>query len=97
MLRRSRGYVPAEPRAPAGGAAAAGLRRRAEEHLLPGQGRAAPGWATTSATCSNWETLRSFREGIEHFERLFAVAPEVVAHDLHPEYLSTSTRWSARG
>ena len=29
----------------------------------------------------------SFREGIEHFERLFAVAPEVVAHDLHPDYL----------
>ena len=37
----------------------------------------------------NWETLRSFREGIEHFERLFAVAPELVAHDLHPDYLST--------
>ena len=37
----------------------------------------------------NYETLRSFTEGIEHFERLFAVAPEVVAHDLHPEYLST--------
>ena len=38
---------------------------------------------------SNYETLRSFTEGIEHFERLFAVTPEVVAHDLHPEYLST--------
>ena len=37
----------------------------------------------------NYETLRSFTEGIEHFERLFAVEPEVVAHDLHPEYLST--------
>ena len=37
----------------------------------------------------NYETLRSFREGVAHFERLFAVAPEVVAHDLHPEYLST--------
>ena len=37
----------------------------------------------------NYETLRSFTEGIEHFQRLFAVTPEVVAHDLHPEYLST--------
>ncbi|MGH3899162.1 MAG: carbamoyltransferase HypF [Pseudonocardiaceae bacterium] len=37
----------------------------------------------------NYETLRSFTEGIEHFGRLFDVAPEVVAHDLHPEYLST--------
>src|SRR4029450_3860981 len=37
----------------------------------------------------NYETLRSFTEGIEHFRRLFDVTPEVVAHDLHPEYLST--------
>jgi hydrogenase maturation protein HypF len=37
----------------------------------------------------NAETLRSFTEGIAHFRRLFDITPEVVAHDLHPEYLST--------
>ncbi len=37
----------------------------------------------------NLETLRSFTEGIEHFRRLFHLQPEVVAYDLHPEYLST--------
>ncbi len=37
----------------------------------------------------NAETLRSFTEGIEHFKRLFDLRPEVVAYDLHPEYLST--------
>ncbi len=37
----------------------------------------------------NYETYASFTQGIEHFCRLFDVAPEVVAHDLHPEYLST--------
>jgi hydrogenase maturation protein HypF len=37
----------------------------------------------------NLETLRSFEQGIEHFKRLFHLHPEVVAHDLHPEYLST--------
>jgi hydrogenase maturation protein HypF len=37
----------------------------------------------------NYETLRSFREGIEHYCRLFDVRPELVAYDLHPEYLST--------
>ncbi len=37
----------------------------------------------------NFETLRSFTEGIEHFSRLFDIKPDVVAHDLHPEYLST--------
>jgi hydrogenase maturation protein HypF len=37
----------------------------------------------------NYETFRSFSEGIAHFRRLFDVTPQVVAHDLHPEYLST--------
>ncbi|MGH2651774.1 MAG: carbamoyltransferase HypF, partial [Actinomycetota bacterium] len=37
----------------------------------------------------NYETYASFRQGIDHFCRLFDITPEVVAHDLHPEYLST--------
>jgi len=36
------------------------------------------------------ETLAAFEDGIAHFERLFAVAPAVVAHDRHPDYLSTA-------
>jgi hydrogenase maturation protein HypF len=38
---------------------------------------------------ANHETLRAYTEGIAHFCRLFDVRPEIVAHDLHPEYLST--------
>ncbi|GAA3257021.1 carbamoyltransferase HypF [Nonomuraea helvata] len=37
----------------------------------------------------NYETLRSYAEGIEHFAALFGVRPEVVAYDPHPEYLSS--------
>jgi hydrogenase maturation protein HypF len=37
----------------------------------------------------NLETLDSFKGGIEHFKRLFNLSPEVIAYDLHPEYLST--------
>ena len=37
----------------------------------------------------NYETYRSFTEGIAHLRRLFDITPEVVVHDLHPEYLST--------
>ena len=37
----------------------------------------------------NLETLNSFREGIEHFKRLFDLKPDVVAYDLHPDYLSS--------
>lgn len=37
----------------------------------------------------NYETLRSFEQGVEHFERLFRVKPVALAHDLHPNYLAT--------
>ena len=37
----------------------------------------------------NLETLTSFCEGIEHFQRLFDIHPEAIAYDLHPEYLAT--------
>ncbi|HST54389.1 MAG TPA: carbamoyltransferase HypF [Solirubrobacteraceae bacterium] len=89
-LRRSRGYVPAGLR----------LRAAARRPLL------ACGAELKSTFCvargerawvshhigdlGNWETLRSFREGVAHFERLFAVTPEVIVHDLHPSYLSTA-------
>src|SRR5206468_1313198 len=33
---------------------------------------------------------QAFRDGIRHFQRLFAVTPEIVVHDLHPDYLSTA-------
>ena len=37
----------------------------------------------------NYETLRSFEDGIAHFERLFRIKPEVIAYDLHPNYMAT--------
>jgi hydrogenase maturation protein HypF len=38
---------------------------------------------------TNAETYATFREQIEHLGRLFDLSPTIVAHDLHPEYLST--------
>jgi hydrogenase maturation protein HypF len=37
----------------------------------------------------NYETLRSFEDGITYFERLFRIQPEAIVYDLHPNYLST--------
>ena len=37
----------------------------------------------------NYETLRSFEEGIGHFERLFRIQPDAIGCDLHPDYLSS--------
>jgi hydrogenase maturation protein HypF len=89
-IRRSRGYVPA----------ALGLPVPARRPLLACGAelkstfcvaKGARAWVSHHVgDLANWETLRSFREGIGHFERLFAVQPEVVAHDLHPDYLSTA-------
>ena len=37
----------------------------------------------------NYETLRSFEGGVQHFQKLFRVTPEAIAYDLHPDYLAT--------
>ena len=37
----------------------------------------------------NYETLRSFEDGVTHFERLFRIRPEAIVCDSHPNYLST--------
>ena len=37
----------------------------------------------------NLETLEFFRETLDHMKQFFRVNPQVVAHDLHPDYLST--------
>jgi hydrogenase maturation protein HypF len=37
----------------------------------------------------NYETLKSFEHGVEHFENLFRVKPQAIAHDMHPNYLAT--------
>jgi hydrogenase maturation protein HypF len=90
FLRRSRGYVPAAVRLPGAGAPRPLLACGAElkNTFCVAKGRRA--WVSHHiGDLENYETLRSFEEGIEHFKRLFAVVPEVVAHDLHPEYLST--------
>ena len=37
----------------------------------------------------NFETMSSFEQGIELFKQLFQITPELVVHDLHPDYFST--------
>ena len=89
LLRRSRGYVPASLDLPV----------PATQHLLgvgaeqknafcvAKGGRAWP--SHHIGDLKNYETLQSLEKGIEHFETLFEVTPEIVVHDLHPDYLST--------
>jgi hydrogenase maturation protein HypF len=45
----------------------------------------------------NYATMQAFTDGIRHFRRVFDVTPEIVAHDLHPEYLSTKYALESAG
>jgi hydrogenase maturation protein HypF len=96
-LRRSRGYVPTslplpvEARRPL---LACGAELKSTFCVARG-GRAWVGHHI--GDLSNWETLRSFREGIAHFQELFAVVPEALAHDQHPDYLSTAYAMEREG
>ena len=37
----------------------------------------------------NYETLQSFEEAIYHYQKLFRINPELVASDMHPDYLAS--------
>jgi hydrogenase maturation protein HypF len=88
IIRRSRGYVPFPVKLP-----------------FPVQDILACGGELKNTFCltrdsyafmshhigdlENLETLDSFEKGVEHFKRLFSIEPKLIAHDLHPDYLST--------
>ncbi|MGF1472510.1 MAG: carbamoyltransferase HypF [Rubrobacteraceae bacterium] len=88
-IRRSRGYAPA-PLALAEGFGRHVLACGGELKNTFCLGRDRHAFVSHHiGDLENYETLRSFREGIEHYAHLFDVDPELVAYDLHPEYLST--------
>jgi len=90
VLRRSRGWVPeslALPVAAPRPILAVGAELKSTFCVAKG----ARAWVSHHiGDLSNAETLASFRLGVADFQRLFDVHPEVVAHDLHPDLLSTS-------
>jgi hydrogenase maturation protein HypF len=89
QIRRSRGYAPAP----------LGVAKSFDRHILACGGELKNTFGVAKeryvflshhiGDLENYETLRSFREGVEHYCRLFDVQPELVAYDVHPEYLST--------
>ena len=88
MMRRSRGYVPQSVRLPLETRGVLGCGAELKSTFCVAKGERA--WPSHHiGDLKNWETLDSFREGVEHFQRLFAVEPQVIAHDLHPDYLSS--------
>ncbi|HEY9077319.1 MAG TPA: carbamoyltransferase HypF [Anaerolineaceae bacterium] len=87
-LRRSRGYAP-DPiilETPSAPMLATGTELKNTFTLAKGK------YAFLShyiGDLENYETYQSYTEGIKHFENLFKIKPEMIACDLHPDYLAT--------
>ncbi|HEX2358825.1 MAG TPA: carbamoyltransferase HypF [Solirubrobacterales bacterium] len=88
MLRRSRGYVPDALTLPVDAPPLLACGAELKNTVCVAKGRRA--WVGQHiGDLENFETLRSFVDSASHLERLFAVEPGIVVHDMHPEYLST--------
>jgi len=88
LLRRARGYAPLPVRLPLNSSAvlACGPELKntfcltRSDHAFLSQ---------HIGDLKNLETFRFFEQMIERFEDLFDIRPQALAHDLHPQYLST--------
>ena len=98
VLRRSRGYVPRALPAP----------RKFARPVLGCGGHLKNTFCLAAGDAlylgphigdlESLETVEAFEEAIARLERFVGIRPEVVAHDLHPEYASTIyARWRAEG
>ena len=91
-VRRSRGYSPAPLSLPiAARRAVLGCGAELKNTFTIARGASAV-MSHHIGDLENAETLQSFTDGIRHLQRLLCVEPKIVAHDLHPEYLST--KWA---
>jgi hydrogenase maturation protein HypF len=91
QVRRSRGYVPAplvlEAELPAVLAVGGELKNtvcllRGNEAFL----------SQHIGDLENLESYKFFEEAVEHLQAILEVRPDILAHDLHPDYFST--RWA---
>jgi hydrogenase maturation protein HypF len=87
FLRRARGYVPFPLRLQRGGKSVLACGGELKNTFCLTKGS----YAFLShhiGDLENFETMRSFEEGIALMKRLFQIEPECVVHDLHPDYFS---------
>lgn len=88
IIRRSRGYAPSPIRLSfdAEGIFAAGAELTAA--FCMGKGKRAF-MSQHIGDLRNMETLRFYEEAFDRFGRMFRFTPELIVHDLHPDYLSS--------
>jgi hydrogenase maturation protein HypF len=87
FLRRSRGYAPSPVQLPFDSPPLLAAGAELKNTFCLARDR----YAFLShhiGDMENYETLCSFEDGVAHFEQLFRVRPELIACDLHPNYLA---------
>ncbi|GAB4418746.1 MAG: carbamoyltransferase HypF [Thermodesulfovibrionales bacterium] len=91
FIRRSRGFVPEPVLLHDDGPDVLGCGADLKNTFTVTKGRfAIP--SQHIGDMDNYETLRFFEESLENIKAVYRVKPVAIAHDLHPDYLST--RWA---
>ncbi len=87
-LRRARGYVPVPVFLKDDGAQVLAVGAELKNTVCVTRGREAF-LSQHVGDLENLETYRSFEHCIQHLQRVLEIEPQCIAHDLHPDYLST--------
>lgn len=91
FLRRSRGYAPEPIELHDDGPEVLGCGADLKNTFTITKGKfAIPGQHI--GDMENYETARFFEESLENIKAVYRADPKIIAHDLHPGYLST--RWA---
>ena len=96
QLRRSRGYVPVPLLLHVDAPPVLAVGGELKNTVCLTRGRLAF-LSQHVGDLENAEAFRFFEETIAHLRRMLGVDPQVIAHDLHPDYLSTQWACAQRG
>jgi len=88
FLRRSRGYAPRPIRLPAAQPSVLAVGAELKGTICLTRGEQAF-LSQHLGDLQNAATLRSLGETVQHLRDLLKIQPQLIAHDLHPDYLST--------
>lgn len=89
VMRRARGYVPFPLHLPTDGPQVLAVGPELKCTICVVRDRLAF-LSQHIGDLSNLETWEHYQRVVRQFEELFNVKPEIIAHDLHPDYMSTN-------
>jgi hydrogenase maturation protein HypF len=91
QFRRSRGYVPGPVALHKGVPSILAVGAELKNTICLTRGRNAF-LSQHIGDLENLESFEFFREAVEHLQTILEIHPQIIAHDLHPDYLST--KWA---